>query len=715
MSRISSYAANTTLINQMLSTQRRLFDLEQQVTTEKKSQDYEGIAIDSQRLLNLENTKSQLERFINTNTQEEVRLNIKSTIVEDVRTTMQAFRTELIAYQNANSKTEEATQKIQAEAQRALLAIQNSLNTDVAGRFVFSGARVNNEPVDFGVGSIQTFQQRFDGYNTTVPTTRDAHLESFSYTQDENNKNKQYVDPANFLIFQQDSDGDGLNTTGGRSSITATSAMFSNVQVGSTIDVTNTTSNNGTYTVAAVTNNGRTVEVITTMLNEVAVADAGTTITYRNPNKVSENITLDAGGYGDLTYNRAANTITASVANGLNGIPVGAQFTLANSTSNNGDYTVASNDGTTITVVSNKLTDEGLGAGNTFLDFHTGSQVVFTANAGANDDTIQVQQNGGGPAVPNVFEGLAVGDTVTFAGTTANNATYTINAISADGSTVTVNETVTNEADADGTTVTGSNSFAYTANTEINFDAATDTILIRQDGGGANVAGAFSQLSVGMAINVSGVVTNNGTFTIASISADGSSITVNENITVNETGTNDAQIQSFAAAGKIEANNYYSGDEITTVHRASERRSYENDLTAVDPAFEKAVRALKLILQGEYGTAGGLDQNLERIDQARYLVDSALEFTVNGTPPFGTELTGSIESVQQDIGYQQVLLDDSNRIHRDFIAFIDTAVADIENVDSLEAITRLLDDTRALEASYQTFARVRQLSLTNFL
>lgn len=712
MSRISSYAANTTLINQMLSTQRRLFDLEQQVTTEKKSQDYGGIAIDSQRLLNLENTKSQLDRFINTNTQEEVRLNIKSTIVEDVRTTMQAFRTELIAYQNANSKTEEATQKIQAEAQRALLAIQNSLNTDVAGRFVFSGARVNNEPVDFGVGSIQTFQQRFDGYNTTVPTTRDAHLESFSYTQDENNKNKQFVDGSNFLIFAQD--GDGNIATGGNSTITATSALFSNVQAGATIDITNTANNNGTYTVSSVTNNGRTVEIVTTMLTDEANV-AGTTVTYRNPNKVSENITLDVGDFGDLTFNRAANTITAAVANGLNGIPVGAQFTVAGSTLNDRDYTVASNDGTTITVVSNKLTDEGLGAGNTFLDFHTGSQVVFTANAGANDDTIQVQQNGGGPAVPNVFEGLAVGDTVTFAGTTANNATYTINAISADGSTVTVNETVTNEADTDGTTVTGSNSFAYTSNTEINFDAATDTILIRQDGGGANVAGAFSQLSVGMAITVSGVATNNGNFTIASISADGSSITVNEDITVNETGTNDAQIQSFAAAGKIEADNYYNGDEVTTVHRASERRSFENDLTAVDPAFEKAVRALKLILQGEYGTAGGLDQNLERIDQARYLVDSALEFTVNGTPPFGTELTGSIEAVQQDIGYQQVLLNDSNKLHRDFIAFIDTAVADIENVDSLEAITRLLDDTRALEASYQTFARVRQLSLTNFL
>ncbi len=712
MSRISSYAANTTLINQMLGTQRRLIDLEQQVTTEKKSQDYEGIAIDSQRLLNLENTKSQLERFINVNNQEEVRLNIKSTIVEDVRTTLQGFRTELIAYQNANGNTEEATQKIQAEAQRALLAIQNSLNTDVAGRFVFSGARVNNEPVDFGVGNITTFQQRFDGYNTTVPTTRDAHLENFSYASDENNTNKQFVDTSNFLIFAQDADG--VTTTGGNSSITATSAMFSNLQAGATIDITNSASNNGTYTVSSVTNSGRTIEIVTTMLTD-ELNSAGNTVTYRNPNKVSEDITLNATTIGTLTFNRAANSITSSIANGLNGIPVGAEFTIANSGLNNGDYTVASNDGTTITVVSNKLTDEGLGAGNSFLDFYAGTQAVFTANAGTNDDTIQIQQNGGGGAVPNAFRGLAAGDTVTFAGTASNNATYTVNAVSTDGSTITVNETVTAETDTTGATVTGSNSFALTTNPEINFDAATETILVRGNGGGANVAGAFSQLSVGMAITVSGVTTNNGNFTIASISADGSSITVNEDITVNETDADGARIQSFAAAGTIASTSYYSGDEISSVHRASERRSFTDDLTAVDPAFEKAVRALKLVLQGEYGTAGGLDQNQERIDQARYLVDSALEFTVNGTPPFGTEQVGSIESVQQDIGYQQVLLSDSNTLHADFIAFIDTAVADIENVNSLEAITRLLDDSRALEASYQTFSRIRQLSLTNFL
>lgn len=711
MTRISSYASNASLVNQMLRTQNRLYELEAQVSTEKRSQDYLGIAVSSQRLVNMENTKAQLERFIDNNNQEEVRLNIQSTVVDGIRDTVREFQLSLNNYAISNVKNEEKVQEIQAAAYRGLVSLQNLLNTDVAGRFIFAGSRVANEPVELGISSISGFQSKFDGYNVKVPTTRDAVLENFTFSEDENNSTSQFVNPANFLTFAQDADG--VTTTGGNSSITATSALFSNLTAGSTIEVTDTASNNGTYTVSSVTNSGRTIEIVTTMLTDEA-AVANTTVSYRNPSNDSQEITLTAAAnIGNLSFTRATNTLTASTAGGLTGIPVGARITVAGTTLNNGTYTVASNDGTNITVQSNKLTDEGLGAGNTFFDFHTGSQVVFTANAGTNDDTISIQQNGGGGAVPDVFNGLAVGDTVTIANTGSNNTTYTVNAISADGSTITVDETVTNETDFNAT-FSGSNSFAYTVGTQIDFNAATETIEI-QDSGGAAVAGAFSQLKVGQSITVSGVTTNNGTFTVASIAANGSSITVTQDITVNETDNNGARIQSFAAAGTIKATPYYSGDSVSSTHRTSDLRSYENDLTAIDPAFEKAIRGMMLILQGAYGTSGGLDENTDRIGQAKYLIEASLEFTVSGSPPFGTEIEGSIEQVQQKIGFNQVLLDTQNTLHTDFIGFLDSSIADIENVNPLEAITRLLDDSRALEASYQTFARIRQLSLTNFL
>ena len=708
MSRISNFSSNTTLVNQLLRTQGRLFDLETQVSSQKKSQDYLGVSVNSQRLLNLENTKSQLDRFINNNTQQSVRLSIEETVIDGLQTAVKDFKQILANYETGNERDQEAVTLVQSQAQQALLNIQNFLNTDVAGRFIFSGSRVTNEPVEFGVNTLSTFQALYDGVNVTVPTTRDAHLERFSYTQDENNKAAEFVDPTNFLSFAQDADGNAA--TGGNGSITATSALFSNVAVGATITVADTTSNDGTYTVSSISSDGRTVEVQTTMLTDEANALL-TNIGYRDSTSPTEELSIDSSDYGDLTFDRAANTIVASTADGLTNLAVGARFTVTGTSLNDGDFTVISNDGTTVTVASNKLTDEGIGSGNTFFDSFAGSQVVFTDN-GTGTDTIAVEQFGGAGAVPDVFNGLAVGDTVTLTNTASNNITFTINAISADGSTITVDEGVTNETDLN-TNFSGSNSFSYNAGTQLAFTGSTKSIVM-EDLSGTAIPGAFSALQVGMSITTTGTTSNNGTFTIATVSSDGSSVTVTETIT-DEDDVNGARVQSFAASGNISATPYYSGDSSSTSHRTSELRSFDTGLTGIDPAFEKAIRAMKIILQGEFGSDGGLDENPERIAQAQYLLESSLELTVSGTPPFGTELTSNIQQLQQNNGFNQVLLNDQNDLHKDFIGFIDSAVADIENSDPLEAITRLLDDSRALEASYQTFSRIRQLSLVNFL
>ena len=708
MSRISNFSSNTTLVNQLLRTQGRLFDLETQVSSQKKSQDYLGISVNSQRLLNLENTKSQLDRFINNNTQQSVRLSIEETVIDGLQTAVKDFKQILANYETGNERDQEAVTLVQSQAQQALLNIQNFLNTDVAGRFIFSGSRVTNEPVEFGVNTLSTFQALYDGVNVTVPTTRDAHLERFSYTQDENNKAAEFVDPTNFLSFAQDADGNAA--TGGNGSITATSALFANVAVGATITVADTTSNDGTYTVSSISSDGRTVEVKTTMLTDEANALL-TNIGYRDSTSPTEELSIDSSDYGDLTFDRAANTIVASTADGLTNLAVGARFTVTGTSLNDGDFTVVSNDGTTVTVASNKLTDEGIGSGNTFFDSFAGSQVVFTDN-GSGTDTIAVEQFGGAGAVPDVFNGLAVGDTVTLTNTASNNITFTINAISADGSTITVDEGVTNETDLN-TNFSGSNSFSYNAGTQLAFTGSTKSIVM-EDLSGTAIPGAFSALQVGMSITTTGTTSNNGTFTIATVSSDGSSVTVTETIT-DEDDVNGARVQSFAASGNISATPYYSGDSSSTSHRTSELRSFDTGLTGIDPAFEKAIRAMKIILQGEFGSDGGLDENPERIAQAQYLLESSLELTVSGTPPFGTELTSNIQQLQQNNGFNQALLNDQNDLHKDFIGFIDSAVADIENSDPLEAITRLLDDSRALEASYQTFSRIRQLSLVNFL
>ena len=147
----------------------------------------------------------------------------------------------------------------------------------------------------------------------------------------------------------------------------------------------------------------------------------------------------------------------------------------------------------------------------------------------------------------------------------------------------------------------------------------------------------------------------------------------------------------------------------------SEDRSFDIDINAIDPAFEKAIRAMALIAQGVFGTNGGLDNNQQRIDEALYLIDSALDPITTGTAPFGTELTSNIEDLDQEMGYERVLIDQTNTRFKELIGFFEGRIAEVENVDLLDAVTRLTDDQQALEASYQALARIKQLSLSNFL
>jgi len=184
---------------------------------------------------------------------------------------------------------------------------------------------------------------------------------------------------------------------------------------------------------------------------------------------------------------------------------------------------------------------------------------------------------------------------------------------------------------------------------------------------------------------------------------------------INRAGSPDGYV--FSVSGSVSASSYYDGDEVDTKHRVSSNRSLTKELNAIDPAFEKAIRAMSIILQGEFGTEGGLDRNINRVDQALYLLDSAQERTVSKTPPsgLGTELDSNIQEIQIDLGFDRVLLSNTNDVHKSLIGFYESNISNLENQDPLEAITKLLDDQRVLEASFQTFARIRELSLTNFI
>lgn len=431
MPRISNQAAVNTVIDRMLTTQARLNDLQVQLSTEKKSQDYRGIARDAERLVKFENSRDSLEAFMVNNDIMDMRLKTTDAVLEGIQKTLTEFRESLYDYEAGSLTDEQRIKDVQDAAFRALKDLQVHLNSDVGGRFMFSGGRVLTQPVDLNLTSLADFQSKYDGDSVVYPPTRAAAVQT------------------------------------------------------------------------------------------------------------NENITAAETGGLNMTL---GNTITATNGGSLAGLAVGSTITIANSgNGNDGTYTVVSNTGTVVTI------------------------------SGA----------------------MTVG-----------------------ASTINVANTVNNGADATAT---------------------------------------------------------------------------------------------------ITASSYYAGDTATQKHRVSENREFTLDVNAIDPAFDKAIRAMSIIAQGTFGTAGGLDQNTGRLDDALYLINAAFEIAPPGTPPYGPESTSNIVQIRQDLGFERILISRTNEANESLIAFFDKRITEDENSDNLRVTAELLDQSNALEASYQALSRIQQLSLTNFL
>ena len=125
MTRISTMASNSILLDTIFRTQQRVLDSQIQVATEKRSQDYQGIAGNSRRLVNIENSSAALERFISNNEQQDVRFQITENVMESVKDTVLQFRNQLSNYASGEKRDRERAEAIQVDAFEALKTIEN--------------------------------------------------------------------------------------------------------------------------------------------------------------------------------------------------------------------------------------------------------------------------------------------------------------------------------------------------------------------------------------------------------------------------------------------------------------------------------------------------------------------------------------------------------------------------------------------------------------
>ncbi|MGE4277973.1 MAG: hypothetical protein AB7G62_00205 [Magnetospirillum sp.] len=298
---------------------------------------------------------------------------------------------------------------------------------------------------------------------------------------------------------------------------------------------------------------------------------------------------------------------------------------------------------------------------------------------------------------PGTLSDFPVGTRVTASGASAaNNQTYTV--VANTGSQIKVSR-LTTEGPIAGTISyynAGDEAHVQTLNGNLTFTPGSDTIQV------SNATG----FSVGQVFSVAGTNFNDGSYQIKSITAGPpDSITI-ESVKV---GANES------VAATLTAESWYKGDNISIQQRIDQDRAVSVGVFASDPAFEKAFRAMGIIAQGQYGTAGGLENNLDRVDDALYLIRDALLHPAGNQAPYGTEQSSDLESVLSQLGTTQSLINTKTEKHKSYIGFLDDRIIAMENVDKNEAITLLLDDQRALEAGYQTLSKVREMSLINFM
>jgi flagellin-like hook-associated protein FlgL len=715
MTRIGTLGANTAYVNRILDIQTRIQDEQLQVTTKLKSQTYDGIASGANTVINFENEQALSQRFIDNNNVWDTKLQAASTAVTGIQKAMTVFRDSLISFQQNNPKDQTNIKGIQKTAFDTLQSLQADLATNVNGQYLFSGGRVSTVPVQLPASSLGDFQKIYDGSINTVATTRSADLQDLKITSLE----------ATGMTF---------DATGGII-VPARSDAFKTINPGSRITVSGSTAtppNNGDFTVKTKAMFNVAGTALAEGSSTTNVISYGTTPANILPAATTQ---LNFAFAPDGTMNMTAGT-SGSLAN----LTIGTKFTIAPPLANGsaatgyeGNYEVISNKNGVVNFKTDLAPAQEEAVASTSIKFGVnGGALAPPATAGTLNFTTSTPTPMAAPIGQTLvtltaatgatvdFAGVAAGDQLTLGGTTGHNGTYTVVSSTATSVTVALN--------SEGARI--AQFLPQTGRTDVN-------ISFKDPNLGASVTrnaidyGSLTFASSGTlgeritSTNPNGFLDTGGNPypAINSIITLGSTSGVNDGVyKVVANNGNYIEVASVALTAEsrstltsVESSTWYKGDTLQLQHRVDTDRSVDVGIYASDPAFEKAIRALSLIAQGTYGTAGGLEVHQERLSQALYLINDAIESPAPGTPPFGAEQGGDVKTLSGQIGATRKTISLKNDKHNQFIGFLGQRVTDIAQVDQTEAVTRLLSDQTALQASYQALAQVRSLSLLNFL
>lgn len=317
-----------------------------------------------------------------------------------------------------------------------------------------------------------------------------------------------------------------------------------------------------------------------------------------------------------------------------------------------------------------------------FLTPSISANETTTGNLTFNSDknTIKATQYG-------AFNTLKPGDSIVIsdAGDTHNGA-YVIKSVSADGKTITFEDSTPIRAD--------------------------DTIA---NGGGAQFSKSFP---VGAVINMEGFGANiSQQVQVTGISADGTELYVSmDPARWPET----SQTVEASNIWKLDSNSYYRGGELVTEKRVNNNQSITLDVNANDPVFEQMFRALGMIAQGNLvdtrnplDSSTGIDPNetFNRVTAALDLISDALYSGGRNSDLKNPDLY----TVQAKMNSNTIILKSVEENLTLVSNNLQTNIDSLKNVDKEEASVKALLALNQLNASYSVLQAAMSTSLLNYL
>lgn len=191
MTRVATLFQHEHLVSLMMRSQSRVNDLQTQIASGVKAQDYKGLGSDAGRLVNIENAHVRTSQFAANNKIVLSRLTRMEDVISQLGDLGSQFRTLLV---NALNQDNALDLNLPVQARQMLEQAAALLNTEQAGRHLFAGTRTDTEPVDlsqlppaYGVPSADgDSAAAFVGNSTRLVLHADDALDvSYGVTADE--------------------------------------------------------------------------------------------------------------------------------------------------------------------------------------------------------------------------------------------------------------------------------------------------------------------------------------------------------------------------------------------------------------------------------------------------------------------------------------------------------------------------------------------------